>query len=206
MRTLQLLFYEQSFALASYDKYWNAADNSISPFIEVMKIVPDDKNWKIVNNIIDGWVGWVKKCFSESNLQFDIIIKALGHSEVEVDTSKPMHIFCERLAKEIKASFIPDLIHKTRHTQSQTELSGKERRYNIRGAFWTSETYDTVKGRNILVVDDIKTTGSTLNEIAKVLSFQGSNKLYCLALGETSQNKDENAELLEWMNRFKNNA
>jgi hypothetical protein len=70
-----------------------------------MKSIPDDQSKEVINRLINGWVTWVNKQFQEANLKFD----ALGHSETNLNPFKPMHIFCEKLSKEINASFLPEL-------------------------------------------------------------------------------------------------
>ncbi len=58
-------------------------------------------------------------------------------------------------------------IHKSRHTIAQSVLKKKKRADNIRGAFIADS--ERVRGKRILLVDDIITTGSTMNECAREL-------------------------------------
>lgn len=60
---------------------------------------------------------------------------------------------------------------KTRETTAQTRLPWKERRKNIRGAFVVPEN---LAGRHVIVVDDVLTTGATLNELARNLKRAGA--------------------------------
>jgi len=59
-------------------------------------------------------------------------------------------------------------LQRTRHTEPQTQLSGSERQKNIRGAFEVGRP-DLIAGKHILLIDDVFTTGSTVQECAKVL-------------------------------------
>ncbi len=68
-----------------------------------------------------------------------------------------------------------------RDTQVQTGLKREERRKNVKRAFEVVDR-DAVKGKTILLVDDVATTGSTLNECARVLKRAGCAKVYCLVL------------------------
>ena len=60
---------------------------------------------------------------------------------------------------------------KTRETSPQTRLPWKERRKNIRGAF---VVLGDITGQHVVVVDDVLTTGATLNELARNLKKAGA--------------------------------
>ena len=66
-----------------------------------------------------------------------------------------------------------DNLVRTRYTRPQVELSGSERAENVRGAFnliRPAEVYE----KRILLIDDVFTTGATMNECAKVLKNAGA--------------------------------
>ncbi|MEK9155852.1 MAG: ComF family protein [Patescibacteria group bacterium] len=66
---------------------------------------------------------------------------------------------------------------RTEDTRSQVELSGEERRENLRGKFAIADA-ELVSGKTVLLVDDVMTTGSTLNECAKVLRRAGARQVW----------------------------
>ena len=75
-------------------------------------------------------------------------------------------------------------LRRVRYTQPQTELSRSERRKNVRRAF---EVHDKagIKKQTIILVDDVATTGTTLNECARVLKRAGCKKVFCVVLART---------------------
>jgi ComF family protein len=76
---------------------------------------------------------------------------------------------------------------RTRDTRSQTGLGRKERRRNVANAF--SVTSSAVfKGKKVLLVDDVLTTGYTFNECARALKKSGVLQVICLALARTVGN------------------
>ena len=75
----------------------------------------------------------------------------------------------------------PRLLVRTRWTEPQTALSGRERRQNLGGAFAIRQP-ERIYGRQILLVDDVFTTGTTLNECAKVLKAHGAVRVEALTL------------------------
>ena len=67
-----------------------------------------------------------------------------------------------------------NLILKTRDTAHQSDLKAKERQNNLKGAF---ECKRQVRGRHIVIVDDVLTTGATANELSKTLKKNGASRV-----------------------------
>ena len=76
--------------------------------------------------------------------------------------------------------FEPILI-RTRETMPLYEMTRTERRQELRGAFTLVDGAD-VQGKDLLLVDDIMTTGATLTECARVLRAGGARRVYAIAL------------------------
>lgn len=70
------------------------------------------------------------------------------------------------------------IVIKSQKTAHQKNLSVKERKVNLKDAF-TVINSDIVKGKNVLLVDDVCTTGSTLSEISKILKQNEVNEVFC---------------------------
>jgi ComF family protein len=70
-----------------------------------------------------------------------------------------------------------------RATRSQVGLSDRQRRANVTGAFTLSpQKHDLVRGQNILLIDDVLTTGSTVDACSKVLKKAGARRVDVLVL------------------------
>jgi len=87
------------------------------------------------------------------------------------------------LAPSHKARLAPDLLRRHRWTGSQTGLRARERRRNVREAFdvhphWRTE----VAGKRILLVDDVLTTGATVEACSRVLERAGADCVDVLTL------------------------
>jgi ComF family protein len=76
------------------------------------------------------------------------------------------------------------VLERRRETQSQTGLTRHQRRENIRGAFIVV-TPEQIVGRDVLVVDDVFTTGTTVWECARVLLRAGASKIYVATVART---------------------
>ena len=68
-------------------------------------------------------------------------------------------------------------LRRVRDTPQQARLSAEERRRNLKGAFEARSPM--LRGRTVLLVDDVATTGSTLDECAKTLSGAGAARVWC---------------------------
>lgn len=98
-------------------------------------------------------------------------------------------LLAEALARELDLEARPTL-EKFRHRppQSKTKTAAK-RRANVQGAYRLLPGAD-VRGRTVLVVDDILTTGATLGECGRILRQAGAKDLYAAVIAAVNQ--DEN--------------
>jgi ComF family protein len=87
-----------------------------------------------------------------------------------------------------------DILQRRRETKSQIGLSRHQRRENIRGAFVVAKP-DEVNGREILVVDDVFTTGTTVSECARILRRAGASKVYVATVARTLKTEVQHAAL-----------
>jgi len=72
------------------------------------------------------------------------------------------------------------ILLRTRATESQTKCEGsKERAENVSGAFTITHP-ETVRGKNVLLIDDVFTSGATMNEAVRALKKNGANKIFAL--------------------------
>jgi len=88
------------------------------------------------------------------------------------------------ISENLNLPFLPDLLQRTKNTRPQVELKEEERRKNILGAFKISPNPPAGGSSypNILLFDDIWTTGATLKEAGKVLKKGGAGKVLGLTL------------------------
>ena len=110
-------------------------------------------------------------------------------------TTVPLHMFSylkrgynhsELLARDVakhEGNTFVNLLKKTRLTKHQARLSRSERLKNVRNSFSLRKKYlKTIADRDIVIVDDVVSTGSTANECAKLLKKQGAKRVFWLFL------------------------
>jgi ComF family protein len=82
------------------------------------------------------------------------------------------------IAKKLAIPIEYEAVRRNRSTTSQTGLDADERRKNIRGAFSVMEN---LKAKHVLIIDDVMTTGSTVNELAITLKRNGVERVGVLS-------------------------
>ncbi len=96
------------------------------------------------------------------------------------------------LSKDLHVPFA-ELLEKPIETGSQKGLKAEARRVNLLGVFDVNSRIPLC-GKQILLVDDVVTTGATTNECAKMLKLAGADKVYVLALALTRPKKEKEQE------------
>ncbi|MFZ0947999.1 MAG: ComF family protein [Candidatus Sulfotelmatobacter sp.] len=86
------------------------------------------------------------------------------------------------------------VLERKRETLSQTGLTSHQCRVNVRGAFGVARP-EAVTGREVLLVDDVYTTGATVSECARVLRRAGANKVWVATVARTLKASDQHVEI-----------
>lgn len=96
----------------------------------------------------------------------------------------PALILAQEISKQASKKTIPDMLIKSRWTKSQTALSKIEREKNLANSLIINKKYK-LQGSKILLVDDVRTTGSTINKCSMILKNAGANDVYVVTVAMT---------------------
>jgi ComF family protein len=90
-------------------------------------------------------------------------------------------ILAESWARRLRLPFRPRWLRRVRWTPMQSALTPTARRENVRSAFRVSESVG-LRGRRVLLVDDVLTTGSTVHAAARALKDAGAQSVWVAVL------------------------
>ena len=94
-------------------------------------------------------------------------------------------ILTERTGSEFDIPLLDDILFRIKDRPAQVELRGRERRENVKGVFAVRGDIEQIKNKTILLMDDVFTTGATLNEAAKVLKRARARNVWGLVLAKS---------------------
>lgn len=123
--------------------------------------------------------------FLQNSMSADIVtFVPMTDDEVKRRGFNQSELLAAAVADRLNMAMLPALV-KTKDTSEQKALNARDRAKNLEGAFECA--LSQVKRRNILLIDDIFTTGATSNECARTLLKAGAREVSCLTAAITKQ-------------------
>jgi ComF family protein len=120
------------------------------------------------------------------DVSFDIITYVpLTKKRLKKRGYNQSQLLANSLAEKLDITCL-NLLNKIKETSSQRESNAVQRRKNLKNAFEIQDNVD-IKDKIILLVDDVKTTGSTINECTKVLKRKGAQEVYSCTFAITKR-------------------
>ncbi len=129
-----------------------------------------------------------------ANLAVDYLEKEKPFHSVDFVVPVPLHLgklrergfnqsdyLAKIIAKQMEWKYTPKLVKRVVFTKSQTFLTPSERKKNVGNAFAVDEKTD-IYDKSVLVVDDVFTTGATVNAIASVLKKRKVKNVFVLTI------------------------
>lgn len=116
---------------------------------------------------------------STQSKDFELIPVPLHQNRIKKRKYNHMELVCEEFSKLSSYECNFDLIKRIKDTKPQYNLTRQERLCNLSEAFEVNK--ENYKGKTLLILDDICTTGSTFEEMIKALNCAGINNIICFA-------------------------
>jgi len=120
------------------------------------------------------------------NVDFDVVIPVpLYEARQKKRGYNQSELLCSTLKDKLHMNVDTNILFKIRDTRSQHNLSRNERIENLEGAFEVKDK-KLIKGKIVLLVDDVFTTGTTINECTKTLLELGAKEVYSITLAHAN--------------------
>ncbi len=95
------------------------------------------------------------------------------------------------IARQNELEYVPEALLRIRATRQQVGLGARQRRKNVRGAFRVPPVYKArLAGRKILLIDDVLTTGATIEAASRALLRGGAASVDCLTFARVVRGED----------------
>lgn len=131
-------------------------------------------------DVISPLVGLMQARLEDLSINTDLVVSVPLHPDRERERGyNQAHLLAEELARRINRPY-SEALERVRATQDQIGLDGAARRKNVRAAFRTRDA--TVRGARIMLVDDVCTTGATLDACAIALFENGARAVHGLTV------------------------
>jgi ComF family protein len=109
-----------------------------------------------------------------------IVPVPLGKKRLQERGYNQVGLVARPLAHEVGMEYIPQALQKTRETRSQVGLGIAQRQENVHNAYRAESQW--VKGKSLLLMDDVATTGSTISACTESLLAAGAQEVYVLTI------------------------
>ena len=177
--------------------HWQYKNAKLSEAYHLVYMLPDGDDvtdwtqrvyaFKSKENIVDYKVitTLAVNAIIEEELQFDFVIRVLGHDELFALKEAHIRDFTIAIAKATNAKYLPQLLNKHRATKRMHHCHSLQERVNeVSGVFYVKNNDYDLNGKKLLIVDDISTSCATVAEMIKTLkkTWKDVNVfLFCLA-------------------------
>jgi competence protein ComFC len=155
------------------------------------------RSWAVFGNIIrdaihqlkykrnvalgDTFSPYLSEVILQAEWKIDVITPVpLGVARIKERGYNQASLLARPVAGRLGIPYDPKIIMRTRETKSQTKLNYQERKSNVAGAFQSN--YQLISKKNVLIIDDVTTSGSTLVSCAESLFDAGANNVFGLTL------------------------
>ena len=156
---------------------WGEYANVLKEAIHRLKY---DRGFGVINYFIQPMCDLIR----DWNILFDFITPVpLSSSREKQRGYNQSALMAKPISVNLSKPYFPKAIKRIRNTVSQINLNAIQRKNNLKNAFFAD--HEICRNKSILLLDDITTTGTTINECAKALKQAGAKSVYCITLART---------------------
>ena len=135
-------------------------------------------------HVVQSFTPWLEKAGKVMLASADYLIPVpLHRNRLVARRYNQAALIAQALSRSVDIPHLPLALRRMRATPSQGHMTNEERAKNVSGAFAVNPAYrEDIKGKNIILIDDVYTTGATVQECTKVLRESGATQIHILTL------------------------
>lgn len=137
----------------------------------------------------DTFLPWLSRAGGEMLTETDLVIPVpLHRKRLWQRRFNQSALLAQKLARSCGKVYMPGGLVRKRHTIPQKGLSRKERHQNVKNAFSVPPSAEAaLAGKAVMIVDDVFTSGATLNECARILKKNGADRVFVLTVARVTR-------------------
>lgn len=158
----------------SLSAFWFREGKPIQSLLHAMKY----QKMRSIGKLLGEEIG--KRIIAQSSINFDYVLPVPLHKARQRDrTYNQSDFIAEGISSVLNARPLFSGIIRTRFTGTQTKLNKTQRKENVSGAFIVNPKHTAaIQGKNIIITDDVITTGATILECAKAARSAGADIIW----------------------------
>jgi ComF family protein len=166
-------------------------DRTVAPFIykgDISKLILDLKYHR-GGFVCDALAPWVAASLLNDNIKVDVVVPVPLSKERKRERGFNQ---AEVLARAVNAylglPIVDNVLARTKNIERQERLGAEERKKNAENAFACvggAEDFAKIRGKRVLLIDDVITTGATANDCARALKKSGAKTVVACAIAKT---------------------
>lgn len=139
-----------------------------------------------MDELVDHWCEWASHELSKEKIRITHIVRALKNTEVKADSYTSLDRLGSKLAENLNAFYVPEILRKRVITPPLKKIIFRKRKPAIENTYYINSDGFSSED-TILIIDDIYSSGATINEIIRALKEKNSSiRIYFFTLGKTS--------------------
>ncbi len=152
---------------------------------KIKKIIKDIKYFD-KTYLLDIFIDDLKELYYSRFMSCEVVVGVpMTTQAVKERGYNQAQVLAQKLSKELNLPYSEDIVIKVKDTERQATLDVNERSKNLKGAFKVNK--QLLKYKNVLLVDDVLTTGTTCNMISELLLKKGVEKVFVLTIASVQR-------------------